>query len=388
MNQEQEIFRELHKMDEEVRWRAMQTRDARFDGTFLYGVRSTGIYCKPTCPSRRPRREQVIFFTARDAAEAAGFRACRRCRPEEQAASLDPQVEMIKRACRAIETHTAQGTLSLAALSAGLGVSPYHLQRTFKRLAGVTPHQYAAAHRVSQFKARIKEGETVTNAMYDAGYGSSSRLYEKTDADYGMTPAVYARGGAGMQITYAVGVCLLGRLLVATTRGLCAVRLGDTDGELEDTLSTEFPAADIRRDDLALGEWIEPILRHLAGQQTSLNLPLDVQATAFQRRVWEELRRIPYGTTRSYGDIARSIGQPTAVRAVARACATNPVALVTPCHRVIRENGDLGGYHWGLERKRKLLEQEKRSGAVVAAAALPPDDVAGDESLITRDEGK
>jgi len=358
MNQEQEIFRELQEMDEEVRWRAMQTRDARFNGTFLYGVRSTGIYCKPACPSRRPRREQVIFFPVREAAEAAGFRACRRCRPEEAAASLDPQVEMVRRACRAIETHR-EGTLSLTALSATLSVSPYHLQRTFKRLTGVSPHQYAAACRVSGFKARIKEGAAVTDAMYDAGYNSSSRLYEKADADFGMTPAVYARGGAGMQITYAVGGCVLGRLLVAaTTRGLCAVRLGDSDAELEDMLSTEFSAADIRRDDVALGEWIELILGHLAGQQISLDLPLDVQATAFQRRVWEELRRIPYGSTRSYGDIARSIGQPTAVRAVARACAANSVALVTPCHRVIRENGDLGGYRWGLERKRKLLEQE------------------------------
>jgi len=361
MNQEREIFRELHELDEDVRWRAMQARDARFNGTFLYGVRSTGIYCKPSCPSRRPRREQVTFFPAREAAEAAGFRACRRCRPEAQAAALDPQVEIVQRACRAIETHT-EGALSLADLGAELGVSPYHLQRTFKRLAGITPHQYAAAHRVRRFKALIKKGQAVTNAMYDAGYNSSSRLYEKADADFGMTPAVYARGGAGMQITYAVSGCSLGRLLVAATpRGLCAVRLGDSDAELEDMLSTEFPAADIRRDEDVLVEWTELILQHLDGQQTSLDLPVDVRATVFQRRVWEELRRIPYGSTRSYGDIARSIGQPTAVRAVARACATNPVALVTPCHRVVRQNGDLGGYRWGMERKRKLLAQEEQS---------------------------
>jgi len=382
MNQEQDVIRELQEIDEDIRWRAMQTRDARFDGTFHYGVRSTGIYCKPSCPSRRPRPQQVTFFHSCEAAEAAGFRACRRCQPR-RADARDPRAEMVKRACRALEAHT-EGTLSLAALGAELGISPSHLQRTFKSLTGVTPRQYAAAHRVSQFKARIKEGEAVTNAMYDAGYGSSSRLYENSNSELGMTPAVYARGGAGMSITYAIAGCSLGRLLVAaTTRGLCAVRLGDSDAELEDILSSEFPAADIRQDEVALDEWIEPILQHLDGQQTSLDLPLDVQATAFQRRVWEELRRIPYGSTCSYGDIARRLGQPTAARAVARACATNPVALVTPCHRVIRENGDLGGYRWGMERKRKLLAGEQGS-----AVAVPSDADAGDKFLSPRNNSE
>jgi AraC family transcriptional regulator of adaptative response/methylated-DNA-[protein]-cysteine methyltransferase len=286
---------------------------------------------------------------------------------------------MVKRACRAIESDT-EGAPSLSTLGAELGISPSHLQRTFKSLTGVTPRQYAAAHRVRQFKARIREGEVVTNAMYDAGYGSSSRLYENSDSELGMTPAVYARGGAGMKITYAIVGCPLGRLLVAaTTRGLCAVRLGESDAELEDLLPAEFPSADIRRDGAALGEWTESILRHLGGQQTSLELPLDVRATSFQRRVWEELRRIPYGSTRSYGDIARRIGRPTAVRAVARACAANPVALVTPCHRVVRENGDPGGYRWGLERKRELLAAEQRG----APDARPSDD-AGDKALGAR----
>lgn len=370
MNQEQEqdIVQELNALDDETRWQAMQSRDARFNETFLYGVRSTKIYCKPSCPSRRPRREQVAFFPSCEAAEAAGFRACRRCKP--RAVGLrDPQLLLVERACRAIETRTAE-TLSLAALGAELGVSPYHLQRTFKRITGVTPRQYGAAHRVSQFKARVNEGATVIDAMYDAGYGSSSRLYETARAELGMTPAVYARGGAGMNITYAIVVCELGRLLVAATgRGLCAVNLGDSEQELEEALSVEFRNAEIHKDRAALNVWIESILRHLGGQQTALDLPLDVQATVFQRRVWDELRRIPYGSTRSYSEVARALGQPTATRAVARACATNPVALVTPCHRVIRENKDLGGYRWGLERKRKLLAHEQSGKVTVNPTA-------------------
>lgn len=367
MNDDQNLILEMREIDEEARWTAVQTRDARFNGTFVYGVRSTGIYCKPSCPSRRPQRKRVAFFSSPEAAEAAGLRACLRCRPQD-ADARDPKVEMVRRACLAIEAHT-DGPVSLAALSAELGVSPYHLQRTFKSIAGVTPRQYQAAHRVAQFKARISEGDAVIDAMYEAGFGSSSRLYEKADSELGMTPAVYARGGAGMRITYAIVGCALGRLLVAATgRGLCAVRLGDRDDELEKTLLNEFRAAEIHKDTSALNEWIEAILRHLDGQQTALDLPLDVQATAFQRRVWEELRRISYGGTRSYGDIARAIGQPTATRAVARACATNPVALVTPCHRVIREDGSLGGYRWGLERKRALLAKEQSEAAAAVAS--------------------
>jgi AraC family transcriptional regulator of adaptative response/methylated-DNA-[protein]-cysteine methyltransferase len=349
---------EIPKFDEEVCWNAVQRRDARFNPIFVYSVRSTGIYCKPSCPSRRPRREQVEFFASSKDAESGGFRACLRCKPQ-RADDYDPQLETVKRACRLIEDH-AEGALSLSELSAQLNISPYHLQRTFKKVMGVTPRGYATAHRMSQFKSRIREGESVIDAMYNAGYGSSSRLYEKADSELGMTPAVYHRGGEGMFISYAVVECALGRLLVARTeRGLCAVRLGDTDEELEAVLFAEFPTAEIRRDDAALSEWIKALLQYLDGQQMSPDLPLDVKATAFQRRVWEELRRIPYGSTNSYSDIARAIGQPTATRAVARACAANPVALVTPCHRVIREDGNPGGYRWGLERKQKLLAQEQ-----------------------------
>lgn len=362
MNEVQDLLSEMRQIDEETRWTAVERRDARFNGIYFYGVRSTGVYCQPSCPSRRPRREQVRFFDSPEAAEAAGFRACLRCHPQKKDAR-SPQVEMVTRACQLIEAHS-EGSLSLAVLSNQLGVSPHHLQRTFKSVTGVTPRQYASAHRATQFKQRIREGEAVVDAMYDAGFGSSSRLYEKADSELGMTPAVYKRGGAGMTIGYAITNCHLGQLLVAgTERGLCAVRLGDSREELETTLRDEFPAAEVHQDEALLGAWTESILKHLDGRQSSLDLPLDVQATAFQRRVWEELRRIPYGSTRSYGEIARAIGQPTAVRAVARACATNPVALVTPCHRVIREDGGLGGYRWGMERKQELLRQERGGGS-------------------------
>jgi AraC family transcriptional regulator, regulatory protein of adaptative response / methylated-DNA-[protein]-cysteine methyltransferase len=358
--QEETLFEELRTIDEETRWHAVETRDASFNGIFFYGVRSTGIYCKPSCPSRRARRAQVVFFASPGEAEAQKFRPCRRCRPRATGAR-DARLEMIEGACRLIEAAAPEeGLPSLASLGASLGVSRYYLQREFKRLVGVSPRQYALAQRVKQFKSRIKEGETVIDAMNEAGYGSSSRLYEQTDAELGMTPASYARGGAGARIMFTTAPCGLGQLLVAaTSRGLCAVRLGDSDAELEATLRTEFPEAEIKPDAHALGEYVEAILRHLAGQQTSLELPLDVRATAFQRRVWEELRRIPFGSTRSYREVAESLGQPTAVRAVAGACAANPVALVTPCHRVVREDGSLSGYRWGIERKANLLAQEQ-----------------------------
>lgn len=344
--------------DDEAYWRAVLTRDTRFDGRVFFGVRSTGIYCRPSCPARRPRREQVVFFRLPEAAERAGFRSCRRCRPRN-ATMTDPQVEMVRRVCLYIESRIDESP-TLQDLSAHTGVSPYHLQRVFKRLAGITPRQYAEAMRLDQFKAGVKKGATVTGAMYEAGYGSSSRLYERAPARLGMTPADYRRGGKGLRINYAIVGCSLGRLLVAgTEKGVCSVRLGDSDAALEQTLMSEYPAADVHRDDKALSEWVEQLLTHLRGERPHLDLPLDVQATAFQWSVWEKLREIPYGSTRSYGEVARSMGRPTATRAVARACATNPVALVIPCHRVVREDKHLGGYRWGIERKRALLERER-----------------------------
>lgn len=341
------------------RWDAVQRRDARFNGTFVYAVRSTGIYCQPSCPSKRPKRENVIFFVSGTAAENEGFRSCQRCRPQDGARDADS--ELAEKICLMIERND-EGMPSLEKLSAEIGVSPFHLQRTFKRATGVSPHQYAKAHRVKKFKNLVKEGETVVGAMYDAGFGSSSRLYEQAPGELGMTPAVYARGAAGIKINFTVAACRMGFVLVAATeRGLCSVQLGDSPTELEVKLSEEFPSAVIEKDDAVLGEWTKAILRYLNKEQTELDLPLDVRATAFQRRVWTELRKIPYGETRSYSAVARAIERPSATRAVARACATNPVALVTPCHRVRRENGELGGYRWGIERKQKLLAQEKNS---------------------------
>lgn len=363
MNQDTEILQELQTIENDIYWQSVLAKDARFVGIFVYGVRSTGIYCKPTCPSRRPGREQVAFFQTCEAAEAEGFRACLRCQPRVDEAR-DPRVEMVLRVCHAIEARV-DAAPSLEELGQQLNVSPQHLQRTFKNITGITPRQYVAAHRLKKFKSRIKAGEDVTTAMYEAGYGSSSRLYERASQQLGMTPATYRRKGEGMNIKYTIVDSRLGRLLIAATeRGVCAVSFGARDEELAAALGAEYPAADIRQDEHHLADWVETLLRHLEGAQPDLSLPLDLQATAFQQRVWDELRRIPYGVTRSYKEVAEAIGQPTATRAVARACAANPVALVTPCHRVIRESGKMGGYRWGLERKENLLEREREHTAI------------------------
>ncbi len=340
-------------------WQAVQQRDGRFDGLFFYGVSSTGIYCRPSCRSKQPKRENVRFFASPELAQQAGFRSCLRCQPD-QAEAENAQAALVQRVCRAIADEP-DTRLSLADLSAQNACSESHLQRVFKRLTGITPRQYAEALRSGRFKAEVQSGQAVTAAMYEAGYGSSSRLYEKAAAQLGMTPAVYRRGGKGMKINYTVTGCQLGWLLVAATeRGICSVTLGDTEEKLEQDLCREFSQAELARDEFALNDQVQALLRHLDGQQPCPELPLDVQATAFQQRVWAELRRIPSGSTVSYSEVARRLGQPTATRAVARACATNPVAILTPCHRVVRENGDLSGYRWGLERKRALLAQERQ----------------------------
>jgi AraC family transcriptional regulator, regulatory protein of adaptative response / methylated-DNA-[protein]-cysteine methyltransferase len=348
------------KLDEEVLWQAVLDRDRASNGKFVYAVRSTRIYCRPSCPSRRPNRTQVVFFDSGGAARQAGFRACRRCRPDNVSA-VDPHAEMIQRACQLLDAEPEEDRISLSALGSALGISPYHLQRTFKQVMGVTPRQYAEDRRLARFKQHVKSGDGVTTALYNAGYGSSSRLYEKAPQQLGMTPATYRQGGRGIVIQYSILACTLGRLLVAGTEcGVCAIRLGDADEELEASLRREFAAAEILRNDAALHPWAEKLLQHLEGHQLQLNLPLDIRATAFQMRVWRELRAIPYGATCSYGEIATAIGQPSATRAVARACATNPVAVVIPCHRVVRGDQSLGGYRWGIDRKRRLLEQESK----------------------------
>src|SRR6266566_1514490 len=343
-------------------WNAVLARDASQDGSFVFAVRSTGIYCRPSCPARRPRREQVSFFQVPEAAEQAGFRACRRCHPR-RARNEDPQIELVRQICHAIDEHDEEPT-TLKTLSAETGVSAQHLQRTFKGVMGITPRQYAESRRLKQFKSNVKNGASVTDAMYDAGYGSSRGLYEKSSARLGMTPATYGRGGRGMRIIYTIANCSLGRLLVAATeRGVCSVALGDSDADLERALLAEYPNASIDKKDTvispSLNLWLSKVLEHLNGKTPRIDLPLDIQATAFQWRVWDELRQIPLGATRSYRQIANAIGKPKAVRAVARACAGNHVALVIPCHRVIHEDQSLGGYRWGLERKRKLLKGEQ-----------------------------
>lgn len=347
------------KTPENKYWQAVEQRDGRFDGLFFYGVSSTGIYCRPSCRSKQPKRENVLFFASTELARQAGFRSCLRCRPDE-AATENAQAALVQRVCRAIAAEP-DARLSLADLSAQNACSESHLQRVFRRLTGITPRQYAEALRSGRFRAEVQSGQAVTAAMYEAGYGSSSRLYEKAAAQLGMTPAVYRRGGKGMKINYTVTECRLGRLLVAATeRGICSVTLGDTAEKLEQDLFREFSQAELERDEVTLNQQVQALLSHLDGQQPCPELPLDVRATAFQQRVWAELRRIPSGSTVSYSEIARRLGQPTATRAVARACATNPVAIITPCHRVVRENGDLSGYRWGLERKRALLAQEQQ----------------------------
>ena len=343
------------------RWQAVAAKDSRFDGQFVFAVSSTKIYCRPSCPSRRPRREHVSFFDFPDAAEQAGFRACLRCKPR-RANVVDSKVELVQRVCRLLDASQTE-TVKLTDLAADAGVSTFHLQRTFKRIMGISPLQYQKARRFGNFKTLVREGEPVTQALYDSGFNSSSRLYEHAPSELGMTPATYGRGGLGTNINYTTVASPFGRLLVAVTqRGVCAVRLGDTDAEVEKDLRAEFPAATIRRDDSALREPVKKILNHLTNKEPQLDLPLDIRSTAFQRQVWEQLRAIPYGQTVSYGEVAKALGKPGAVRAVGRACATNPVALVIPCHRVVREDQSLGGYRWGLERKQKLIDHERKSG--------------------------
>jgi AraC family transcriptional regulator of adaptative response/methylated-DNA-[protein]-cysteine methyltransferase len=346
-------------LDAQSLWNAVRQRDARWDGVFVYAVRSTGIYCRPTCPSRRPRREGVDFFTGPDAAERGGFRACLRCHP--RSTNAPAPVERVRRACVAIASRP-NGRVSLVALARTVGGNAQHLLRTFKRTLGVSPREYADACRIGCLKAGLRAGEGVAAATYAAGYGSGSRVYERSASTLGMTPAAYARGGKGEAVEYVIIGSPLGRLLVAgTERGVCAVKLGEADAALERDLRAEYPAASVARGDARLSTWVEQIVASLAPGAPDPRLPTDVRATAFQRRVWRELQQIPRGSTRSYKDVARRIGQPEAARAVARACAANPVALIVPCHRVVRNDGQPGGYHWGTDRKRALLEAERHA---------------------------
>jgi AraC family transcriptional regulator of adaptative response/methylated-DNA-[protein]-cysteine methyltransferase len=323
---------------------------------FYYAVLTTGIYCRPSCPSKRPHRENVVFFRAREAAERAGFRPCKRCKPEAAAAS-DPNGRLVEKICRHIDAHPGE-PVTLEALGRALGMSPFYLQRTFKARTGITPRVYSDSRRLDSLKAGLREGHSVTRSLYDAGYGSSSRLYERAGARLGMTPARYRKQGSGVAIRYTVASTPIGQMLLAATeRGICAVRFGESSAALERELRAEYPKAKIARSDRELREQVKAMREVILGNSTG-SLPLDIQATAFQRRVWEELKAIPRGATKSYSKIAADIGHPKAVRAVARACATNPVAVAIPCHRVVREDGAMGGYRWGVDRKKKLLALE------------------------------
>jgi len=349
-------------------WDAVATRDRAMDGVFFYAVMSTGIYCRPSCPSKRPRRENVTFFRAREAAEGAGFRPCKRCKPES-INQRNTSSQLVEKACRYIDTHPDERA-TLETLGRALGVSPFYLQRTFKALTGITPRAYADSRRLNSLKAGLREGRSVTRSLYDAGYGSSSRLYERASSQLGMTPARYRKQGSGVTIHYTIAATPIGRMLLAATeRGICLIHFGDAIARLEQELRMEYPKAEIIRADRKLGRQVKTLRAIIRGERAAA-LPLDIQATAFQRRVWQALQAIPRGATKSYSRIAADIGHPKAARAVARACATNPVAVAIPCHRVVRADGDPGGYRWGPERKKKLLALEGRTSVAGGSSTL------------------
>lgn len=350
-------------VNQDVMWNAVEARDAAFDGKFLFGVMTTGVYCRPSCGCRLPLRKNVRFFEDAASAEQAGLRACRRCRPNELPLA-EQHATRIRELADFICEHSG-AALSLSDLAAHAGLSTFYLQRSFKAVMGVTPKQFIDACRLDAFKGQLRSDGRVTDAIYEAGFGSSSRVYEKVDTHLGMTPAQYRAGGEGIVISWAAADSALGRMMIgATDRGICFVQFADSNEELLRMLAAEYPAAAIepmRPESAVLFQgWMSELKKHLEGAAPDLHLPLDLRATAFQWKVWRYLQSIPYGQVKSYAEVAKDLGQPTAVRAVARACATNRVALVIPCHRVIRGSGDLAGYKWGLARKRALIDQERR----------------------------
>jgi AraC family transcriptional regulator of adaptative response/methylated-DNA-[protein]-cysteine methyltransferase len=339
------------------RWMAVRSRNPEFDGVFYFGVQTTGIFCRPSCSSRSPKRENVSFFETPAEAEVAGFRACLRCKPTREYFP-GPAAMLVTRAFEILRSDEDE-IPTIDDLANRLEVSSGHLQKTFKAVLGLSPKEVTDMMRIESFKNNVKRAD-VTTSLYDSGFGSSRSLYEKASETLGMTPAIYKKGGKGMKIRYTIADSPLGRLMVAATeRGICAVSFGDDEESLRRELSDEFFAAEIEAGDADLKDAVRAIVKSLDGEKTILTLPLDLHATAFQMRVWSELRKIPYGETRSYAQVAKAVGNPNAVRAVARACATNPVALVNPCHRVIGSDGKLSGYKWGIERKKALLDKEK-----------------------------
>ena len=340
-------------------WQAVLRRDPAFDGKVFYSVATTGVYCRPSCPARRPRRENVRFHATRRDAEAAGFRPCKRCRPD-QPSLRETYAAKVAAACRLIET--ADETPKLRELAETSGLSPYHFHRVFKAVAGVTPKAYALAHRQRRIRDTLPRSSTVTQALHDAGFNSASRFYAGSREALGMAPADYRAGGRNAEMRFAVGACSLGAILVAASKkGVTAILIGDDAGALVRDLEDRFPNARLIGADRAFEKTVAKVVGFVEAPAAGLDLPLDVRGTAFQHRVWQALRKIPAGATASYTDIAKRIGRPKAVRAVAAACAANPLAVAIPCHRVVRADGALSGYRWGVARKRALLDREAKA---------------------------
>jgi AraC family transcriptional regulator, regulatory protein of adaptative response / methylated-DNA-[protein]-cysteine methyltransferase len=346
-------------VEKDPRWAAVVARDAQADSKFFYSVKTTGVYCRPSCAARPARPENVIFHRTRADAERAGFRPCKRCKPE-QPPLAERQAAQVAELCRFIEG--ADPVPSLEQLATRAGLSVFHLHRMFKTATGVTPKAYAAAHRMRRVRMELVKAGTVTEAIYGAGFGSNGRFYEKAKQLLGMTPTKYRAGGVDTEIRFAIGECSLGSLLVAATeKGVCAILMGDDPQELAHDLERRFPRAQLIGADSAFERVVARVVGFVDNPRAGLALPLDIRGTAFQQRVWQALREIPAGTTASYSGIASAIGAPSAVRAVARACAANALAVAIPCHRVVRTDGDLSGYKWGVERKRALLRREART---------------------------
>jgi AraC family transcriptional regulator of adaptative response/methylated-DNA-[protein]-cysteine methyltransferase len=353
-------------LHEEKCWTLLASRDPRADGEFVYAVRTTGIYCRPGCGSRPPRRDNVAFYRTPGEAEAAGFRACKRCRPQD-GSRAERHVAAVGRACALIRERDTLPTLKELAQAAG--ISRYHFHRVFKQITGSTPGEWGKAHRLGRFADRLDAGEAVADAVYAAGFGASSRAYEAAANGLGMTPGARRRGAGGETIRYAIVSTWLGWALVAATaRGICMTALGDDRAALEGELQRRFPAADLAAADDALVGWVERVVRFITRPAEQLDLPLDIRGTAFQAQVWRALQKIPPGRTATYGEIAAALGRPRAVRAVAQACASNKLAVIVPCHRVVRRDGEIGGYRWGIARKEALIAREREAVAPQAAA--------------------
>ncbi len=348
------------------RWQALVERNPKADGMFIYAVQTTGIYCRPTCSSRIPNHNNVAFFETCAEAEKAGFRPCKRCKPNTVSPQTQ-QIEIITRICKLIEE--TEETFSLQAMADLAGLSQYHFHRLFKKIVGITPKEYATAHRAKRARQKLNQEITVTQAIYDAGFETSNSFYSKSTAMLGMTPTNYKQGASGVEIRFVIKASWLGPMLVAATaKGICAIAFGDTPEVLTVHLQNQFPYAEFRENDPTFADWVERVLAFVETPQQGLNLPLDIQGTAFQQLVWKALQEVPAGSTASYGDIAQAIGNHKAFRAVARACATNQIAIAIPCHRVVGSDGALRGYRWGCDRKRALL---KREASQIAMNSLP-----------------